>query len=95
VLLECQKEIDDGGLNLSIPCYGVEIVREDLRDDRAYHVEKDRIESMTTYKYKVVRLIRELYEKGVSPIHLLDIAGPLADEWVEDFDDEINRIKAQ
>ncbi|HBM76317.1 MAG TPA: hypothetical protein DD429_12305 [Clostridiaceae bacterium] len=95
MLLEEEKEIEYFNQKITVPCYGVEIIREDLDQDDIYSIEKNSIEYMTTYKYKVVQLIKKLYDNCVSPLHLIDIAGSLADEWVCDFDEILNDIQAQ
>jgi hypothetical protein len=86
ILLEGQKEIENSGQKHVLPCFGVEIIREDFDKGRVCTVESDRIECLSTYRHKVSQLVKKLYINLVSPIHLIDIAGPLADEWVSDFD---------
>jgi len=94
-LLECEKEIEISNQYAILPCYGIEIIREDLVGGCVYSVERDSIECMTTYKYKAAQLLKRLYDNCASPVHLIDIAGPIADEWVSDFDDQLNSIAAQ
>jgi hypothetical protein len=86
MLLEGEKEIENLGQIITLPCFGIQIVREDMEGDVVYAVEKDSIECMTTFRYKAIQLLKKLYDNCVSPIHLIDIAGPLADEWVDDFE---------
>lgn len=95
MLLEGEKEIEFCDRKVKLPCYGIEIIREDMNGGELYSVERDRIECMTTYKYKVVQLIKKLADNCVSPIHLVEIAGEKADEWTCDFDAELNSIAAQ
>lgn len=95
ILLEGEKELDNFGKKVKVPCFGVEIIREDMKDDHIYSVASDKIECMTIYKYKVVQLIKKLYDNLVSPLHLIDIAGEMADEWTSDFDDALNKTEAQ
>lgn len=95
ILLECKKEINYRGQAMIVPCFGVSIVREDLKDGKVYSVKKDSIECMTTYKYKASQLLKKLYDNLVSPIHLIDIAGEYADEWVEDFEAELTSTAVQ
>jgi hypothetical protein len=95
ILLEGEKEVEYFGRKVVLPCFGVEIVREDMEAGSIYHVEKDGIESITTYRYKAVQLLKRLYDNNASPIHLMDIAGPIADDWVSDFDELLNDTAAQ
>jgi len=95
MLLECEKEIEYYNKTVKLPCFGVEIIREYIGEGNAYQIERDSIESITTYKYKAVQLLKKLYENCVSPIHLIDIAGPIADEWTVDFDEQLNAMAAQ
>lgn len=95
ILLENEKEIECSGQIVKIPCFGIEIVREDINDDAVFFVEKDRIESITTYRYKAVQFLKKLHDNCVSPIHLIDVAGSIADEWISDFDEQLNNIAVQ
>lgn len=95
MLLEDEKEVESLGQRHLVPCFGIEVIREDIKGDLIYAVEKDRIDVMTTYRYKVVQLLRKLYDNCVSPVNLVEIAGPIADEWVSDFDDILSSIAAQ
>lgn len=95
MLIEQEKEIEYLDRKVSVPCFGIEIVREDFDGDRIYYTERNKIECMTIYRYKVVQLIKKFYENCVSPIHLVDIAGSAADEWVSDFDEALTNMQAQ
>lgn len=93
MLLECEKEIEYLGKLMKVPCYGISIVREDLENGEVYLTESDCIENMTTFKYKAAQLLKKLYINLVSPIHLIDVAGCFADEWVADFEQRQNIIE--
>lgn len=95
MLLEGEKEIENFGQTLKVPCFGVEIIREDMDDDHIYAMDSDKIEAMTTYKYKAVQLLKKLYDNFVSPVHLLDVAGDIADEWTSDFDEAFANTAVQ
>lgn len=95
LVLESEKEIIYSDRKVRIPCYGIEIIREDFKDDCIYSKESEKIECMTVYKHKVIKLLKKLYDNCVSPLHLIEIAGPIADEWVSDFDDLLSNIQAQ
>ena len=95
LLLESEKEIEDYGQKMILTCFGIEIVREDIDKGLAYSEERERIECMTTYRYKAVQLLKKLYDNCVSPIELIEIAGPIADEWVNDFNNILQNIAVQ
>jgi len=95
LLLESRKEIEYFDKKIEVPCFGVAIVREDIEDGKVCSVESDRIEWLTTYRYKAVQILKKLYENNVSPIHLVDIVGPIADEWVSDFDESLRSTAVQ
>lgn len=86
MLLEDEKEMKNADQVTKVKCFGAEIIREDLDGDCIYARESDRIECITPYRYKAVQLLKKLFDGCVSPIHLIDIAGPIVDEWVSDFD---------
>lgn len=92
ILLEGEMVHETSGEKILVPCYGVEIIREDLNGNSINAFDEDRIECMSAYKYKVMQLIKKLYINLVSPVHLIDIAGAFADEWVGDFDDVQSNI---
>ncbi|WP_297637810.1 DUF6514 family protein [uncultured Clostridium sp.] len=65
--------------------YGIEIERIDCIKDEIIDSFKDSVELISPNKEKVERLLVMLYENGVSPLHLIDIAGEFIDECVNDF----------
>jgi hypothetical protein len=87
-LLESKKDlcIDDNFVN--IQCYGIEVVREKLLDGRIVDIDRDKIETISPIRNKVVDLIEYLKDHEVSPVHLVDIIGEYVDESVGDFEDE-------
>ena len=95
ILLECEKEIEYCGKKCLVSCFGVEIIREDVSHNSEYSTDSDRIENMTTYKYKIMQLIKKLYDNCVSPIHLIDIAGGYSDEWIDDFESQLSSTAVQ
>jgi hypothetical protein len=95
ILLESERIMESIEEKSLIPCFGIEVVREDIEDGEIYGVEKDRIEVMTTYRYKAVRFLRKLYDNCVSPVNFIEIAGPIADEWVGDFDEILSGTAVQ
>lgn len=66
--------------------FGIEIERVDIKGDLIIDSFKDSIDLISPIEEKVNSLLKMLYENQVSPIHLIDIIGPYADEYVSDFD---------
>lgn len=66
--------------------FGIEIERLDVKGDLIIDSFKDSIDLISPIEEKVNALLKMLYENQVSPIHLIDIIGPYADEYVSDFD---------
>jgi hypothetical protein len=95
ILLESEREMDCLGQKYMVPCFGLEVVREDMDGDNVYAIDRDRIEIITTYRYKAVQLLKKLYDNCVSPINFVEIAGPFADDWVNDFDDVLSGAAVQ
>ena len=69
--------------------FGIEVERVDIKGDIIIDSFKDSIELISPVEEKVKKLLKMLYDNQVSPIHLIDIIGPFADEYVNDFK-EIN-----
>lgn len=67
--------------------FGIEIEREDFKGDIKIDTYKDSIELISPNEKKVREVLDILYKNGVSPIHLVDIAGEFVDECVNDFSD--------
>lgn len=95
ILLEDEREIEYGNGKCKIPCFGIEVIREDMEEDKIYEVAEDRIEVLTTYRYKAIQLLKKLYENCASPVNLIEIAGPIADEWVDDFNEALSGTAVQ
>lgn len=91
-LHESTKKITMDASCINVPCYGIEITSERLVKGRLDEIFSDRIDVVSSVKGKVINLIEFLKENEVSPVHLLDIVGDYADEWVEDFDKDAKCI---
>lgn len=76
--------------NIKLECYGIEVERQDLIDDKVVNTEKDFVKNISPQKYKVYNLLKLLYNNNVSPIHLIDVLGEYIDEYIIDFDDKVN-----
>jgi hypothetical protein len=68
-----------------IQAYGIEIERLDYDKNLLINIERDNINLISPQRKKVENILNLLYENNVSPIHLVDIIGQYADEYVCDF----------
>lgn len=75
---------------IELECYGIEVERQDLIDDKIINTESDFVKNISPQKYKVYNLFKLLYNNNVSPIHLIDVIGEYIDEYVVDFEDKVN-----
>lgn len=91
-LLEGTKKININEENINLPSYGIQISSEKTVSGKLVDIYSDLIETVSPNKEKVVNLIEFMGENSVSPIHLIDIAGGYADEWIEDFENEAKSI---
>lgn len=85
-LLEDSKKIFINESHVNVPCYGIEITSERFVNGRLKEIFSDSICVVSSIKDKVINLIEFLKENQVSPLHLMDIVGEYADEWVGDFE---------
>lgn len=85
-VIETSKNIFLDEKNVSVSCYGIDVVSEVYKNGSICFSFEDSIEYLTPFLDKVLKLIEYLKDNGVSPVHLIDIAGEYADEWVSDFD---------
>lgn len=69
-----------------VQSYGIEIERQDVVNGNVVNFERDRVLDISPDRYKVHTLLKLLYENGVSPLHLIDVAGEYIDEYIMDFD---------
>lgn len=83
-------EVD--GNQKSIQAYGIEVERQDLLDGQVIQVEKDYEKYISPQRHKVRSLMKLLNDNIVSPVHLIDIIGEYIDEYISDFDKELNGI---
>ena len=67
--------------------FGIEIERQDLREDVLVNIERDSVDIISTKEDKVRSILELLYKNNVSPIHLIDVIGSYVDECIEDFND--------
>ncbi|MBC5630356.1 hypothetical protein H8S20_15950 [Clostridium sp. NSJ-6] len=67
--------------------FGIEVERQDLREDVLVNIERDSVDIISTKEDKVRSILELLYKNNVSPIHLIDVIGSYVDECIEDFND--------
>ena len=67
--------------------FGIEVERQDLREDVLVNIERDSVDIISIKEDKVRSILELLYKNNVSPIHLIDIIGAYVDECVEDFNE--------
>ena len=68
--------------------FGIEVERQDFKDESLINIERDSVDIISTKKEKVRPILELLYKNNVSPIHLIDIIGAYVDECIEDFNNE-------
>jgi hypothetical protein len=85
-LTESQKDIFRGNGWVNVMAYGIEATCEKIMDGSIIKVYTDAIECVSPNREKVLELIEFLRRHEVSPIHLIDIAGPFVDDCVESFE---------
>ncbi len=83
-----------GGDEMKVQSYGIEIERQDVVNGSIVNIERDCVESISPHRHKVHNLLKLLYDRGVSPIHLIDVLGEYIDEYIVDFDDALKEISA-
>lgn len=88
-LTQNEIALNSGNDDITVTSYGIEVERRDISGNTVVNLEKDSIKNISPQRHKVHSVLKLLYENTVSPIHLVDIAGQYADEYVEDFDKEI------
>jgi hypothetical protein len=87
-LVKGQVSLPSVGKGIIVQSYGIEIERQDVLSGEVTNIERDCLESISPQRHKVHNLLRLLYDKEVSPIHLIDVLGEYIDEYIIDFDGE-------
>lgn len=85
-LLQSNVKIETCITSINVPAYGIEVISEEISDGKIIHIDGDTLICVSPFKLKVMELIELLKNNSVSPVHLVDIVGAYADDWVEDFD---------
>ncbi len=77
---------------IQVQSYGIEVERQDILENKLVNVQRECIKNISPERYKVHNLLKLLYDNQVSPIHLVDVLGDYVDEYILDFDKQINYI---
>ncbi|MEQ8154387.1 MAG: DUF6514 family protein [Clostridiaceae bacterium] len=81
-MIEIASEVED---TVKTQSYGVEIERHDIINNTLVKIEKNTVHNISPNFCKVNNIVKNLFEKAVSPLHLVDIIGTEADESVFDY----------
>lgn len=65
--------------------YGVEIERQDFKEEKLINIERENINYVEINKSKALELLNTLWANEVSPIHLIDIVGEYSDQIIENY----------
>lgn len=77
---------------IPVQSYGIEIERQDMLNDKLVDIYRDSVKNISPNRYKVHNLLKLLYTREVSPIHLVDVIGDYVDEYAMDFDEQIRSM---
>jgi hypothetical protein len=91
-LLEGAVNVEIEGEFIKIPSYGIEIISEEIIDNKIASIDGELIDCVDSIKNRVLDLIELLKINSVSPVHLIDVVGIYADYSVADFDSEARNI---
>ena len=80
---------------VNVVCFGIEVERHDIVNNCITKIERQSIERISPYKYKVHNLLKFINDNAVSPIHLIDVLGEYADKYILDFNDSIENFDEQ
>lgn len=91
-LIKGKISLNYGGESIELQAYGIEVERQDIKDGVLVSIERDSIESISPERHKVHNLVKVLFDHSVSPIHLIDVIGEYAEEYITDFDEAVRNI---
>jgi hypothetical protein len=80
---------------VNVDCFGIEVERHDIINNCIAKIERESIERISPYRYKVHNLLKFINDNAVSPIHLIDVLGEYVDEYILDFNDSIENLDEQ
>ncbi len=88
-LVQRDLQLESNGEICCIKAYGVEVEGKVKDNDKIVQASREEIKYISPYKYKGSKFLHMLEKNMVSPIHLMDIAEELIDEYYKDFDKEL------
>ena len=80
---------------INVDCFGIEVERHDIINNCIVKIERESIERISPYRYKVHNLLKFINDNTVSPIHLIDVLGEYVDEYTSDFNYSIENFDEQ
>ena len=80
---------------VNVVCFGIEVERHDIINNCIAKIERESIDKISPYRYKVHNLLKLINDNVVSPIHLIDVLGEYVDEYILDFNDSIENFDEQ
>ena len=80
---------------VKVDCFGIEIERHDIINNCITKIERESINRISPYRYKVHNLLKFVNDNSVSPIHLIDVLGQYVDDYVVDFNDSLENFHEQ
>jgi len=80
---------------VNVDCFGIEVERHDIINNCIVKIERENIERISPYRYKVHNLLKFISDNAVSPIHLIDVLGEYTDKYVMDFNDSVENFDEQ
>ena len=80
---------------INVDCFGIEVERHDIINNCITRIERESIERISPYRYKVHNLLKFINDHAVSPIHLIDVLGEYVDEYTLDFNYSIENLDEQ
>lgn len=80
--------------SISVQAYGIEVERQDLKNNELINIERESVQYISPHRHKVQQLLKLLCDHTVSPIHLIDVLGEHIDEYVIDFENNDMNIQS-
>lgn len=88
-LIQRELAIEHNGEACFLEAYGIEVESKIEHNENCVQGFREEIKYVTPYKYKGSKFLHMLAKNMVSPIHLVDIAEEIIDEYYKDFDKEL------
>lgn len=88
-LIQSDLHLENEGEKYCIKAYGVEVESKRKSNDKIVQDSKEVVKFVTPYKYKGSQFLHMLEKNMVSPLHLVDIAEEVIEEYYKDFNKEL------